>query len=342
MSRVSAAVLAASLFTIPVALLPLPAAAAVSVGISVNVSPPALPVYEQPAIPGPGYIWTPGYWAWSNLGYYYWVPGVWVLPPIVGVLWTPGWWGWSDGFYRWHPGYWGPRVGFYGGINYGFGYFGTGYVGGYWRGRDFYYNRAVNHINVTNIRNVYVNKTVINNVHINRTSYNGGRGGIVMRPTAAQRSYGNQHHYAPTSFQARQREMSERDRGQRFDMNRGRPEAPARQYMAHPESRPNPGQPRQAGRVQPQQAGRPEQRLQQERRIEQRPARPEQSPRVNQPRPPVSQERAVTQRRNEYRNTPPQRPPRQNESQQRRQNNAERPHQDRRGGGRPERREGDH
>ena len=25
----------------------------------------ALPVYEQPVIPGPGYIWTPGYWAWS-------------------------------------------------------------------------------------------------------------------------------------------------------------------------------------------------------------------------------------------------------------------------------------
>lgn len=32
--------------------------------------------------------------------------------------------------YAWRPGYWGPHVGFYGGVNYGFGYFGTAYVGG--------------------------------------------------------------------------------------------------------------------------------------------------------------------------------------------------------------------
>ena len=53
------------------------------------------------------------------------------------------------------PGYWGPHVGFYGGINYGFGYFGAGYDGGYWRGRDFYYNRSVTRVNTTVIHNVY-------------------------------------------------------------------------------------------------------------------------------------------------------------------------------------------
>ena len=40
--------------------------AQVGIGISVRVGPPALPVYEQPLCPGPGYLWTPGYWAWSG------------------------------------------------------------------------------------------------------------------------------------------------------------------------------------------------------------------------------------------------------------------------------------
>ncbi len=36
------------------------------VRISVTFGPPALPVYEQPICPGEGYIWTPGFWAWSD------------------------------------------------------------------------------------------------------------------------------------------------------------------------------------------------------------------------------------------------------------------------------------
>src|SRR3974390_2554620 len=42
--------------------------AAVSWGgvfVSVSFGPPVLPVYAQPLCPGPGYIWTPGYWAWD-------------------------------------------------------------------------------------------------------------------------------------------------------------------------------------------------------------------------------------------------------------------------------------
>ncbi len=204
---------------------PLPAAAFVSIGISVGIAPPPLPVYVQPVAPGPGYIWTPGYWAWDGTEYY-WVPGTWVLPPEVGVLWTPGWWGWDAGFYRWHPGYWGPRVGFYGGINYGFGYFGVGYVGGYWHGRDFYYNRAVNNINVTNIRNVYVDKTVVNNYNnstVNRVSYNGGRGGIEARPTPQQLAAANERHFDPTPAQLRQRDLAMRNPEQRFSVNHGNP-----------------------------------------------------------------------------------------------------------------------
>ena len=57
-------------------------------------------------------------------------------PPRAGVLWTPGYWGFAGGVYAWHAGYWGPHVGFYGGINYGFGYGGVGFVGGEWRGES--------------------------------------------------------------------------------------------------------------------------------------------------------------------------------------------------------------
>ena len=81
-------------------------------------------------------MWTPGYWAYGPAGYY-WVPGVWVRPPQVGVLWTPGYWGWGGSAFVFHEGYWGPHIGFYGGVNYGFGYGGVGFEGGYWHGNTF-------------------------------------------------------------------------------------------------------------------------------------------------------------------------------------------------------------
>jgi hypothetical protein len=103
------------------------------VGIFVNFGPPALPVYEQPLCPGEGYIWTPGYWAYdSDFDDYYWVPGTWVLAPQIGYVWTPGYWAWGANGFFFNAGYWGPQVGFYGGIVYGFGYFGRGYEGGRW------------------------------------------------------------------------------------------------------------------------------------------------------------------------------------------------------------------
>src|SRR5215510_7609695 len=82
----------------------IPAASFAEVAISVNIGPPALPVYEQPPCPADGYIWTPGYWAWGPDGYY-WVPGTWVPAPAPGLLWTPGYWAWrDDGVYVWHSG----------------------------------------------------------------------------------------------------------------------------------------------------------------------------------------------------------------------------------------------
>ena len=63
-------------------ILPALSSAQLSVNISVNLPPPELQVYEQPPIPGDGYLWTPGYWAWSEDDQdYNWVPGTWVLAP---------------------------------------------------------------------------------------------------------------------------------------------------------------------------------------------------------------------------------------------------------------------
>jgi hypothetical protein len=127
------------------ALLMAPSAANARVFVSVGFAPPAIPVYTQPLCPGYGYIWTPGYWAYGDAGYY-WVDGAWVEPPYEDALWTPGYWGGDDGAYLWNPGYWGLSIGYYGGINYGFGYFGTGFWGGYWRGGRFFYNGEYNHL----------------------------------------------------------------------------------------------------------------------------------------------------------------------------------------------------
>src|SRR5580704_15635965 len=115
-------------------LLLLPALSPAQVSVNVNVAPPEMPVYEQPPIPGDGYIWSPGYWYWNDdYQDYFWVPGTWVLAPEPGLLFTPGYWGSEGGAYVFHAGYWGPHVGFYGGVNYGFGYGVSGYEGGYWQ-----------------------------------------------------------------------------------------------------------------------------------------------------------------------------------------------------------------
>ena len=198
------------------------ALAQVSVGVSVRIGPPALPVYEQPACPGDGFVWIPGYWAWGPEGYF-WVPGTWVIAPRVGVLWTPGYWGWGGGVYVWHPGYWGPHVGFYGGINYGFGYTGVGYAGGYWRGGAFVYNRAVTNVNVTVVHNTY-NQTVINNnVTLNRVSYNGGAGGIAARPTREEEAATREQHIAPTTLQTQHERASGGNRALLASANHGQP-----------------------------------------------------------------------------------------------------------------------
>jgi hypothetical protein len=191
--------------------------------ITVGFAPPPLPLYDQPPIPDYGYMWIPGYWAWDPYyGDYFWVPGAWVLPPEEGLLWTPAWWGWSDGIFVFHPGYWGEHVGYYGGIDYGFGYTGYGYQGGYWRGREFFYNRAVNNVRNVRITNVF-ERPVLGAPWRNRVSYNGGVGGVVARPTPEQVAAMRERHVSPTPAQTRHAQMAGADRSLSARVNHGAP-----------------------------------------------------------------------------------------------------------------------
>ena len=180
----------------------------VSSGGEVSQPPPQLPEYGQPPCPGDGYLWVPGYWAYS--GGYYWVPGTWVLPPQVGLLWTPGYWGFAGGAYIWHAGYWGPHVGFYGGVHYGYGYDGDGYRGGRWEGPHFVYNSYVTHVDEHVVRYTY-NERVDDRFDDDRVSYEGGRGGRVAYPTREDLRYEHEEHMPATPSQRAHIEQAERN-----------------------------------------------------------------------------------------------------------------------------------
>ncbi len=214
LSLVSCLALATPLTALP------SASFAQAVGVSITVAPPPLPVYAQPVIPAPGYLWVPGYWAWAGGGYY-WVPGTWVLPPTVGLLWTPGYWAWLNGAYLWHAGYWGSHVGFYGGIDYGYGYTGTGYAGGRWDHGKFFYNRAVNNVGNNHLANVY--NDPVHSTNATRASFNSGHGGTNARPTAAQQTASREHHVGPTALQTRHEQGAAGNQALRASVNHGRP-----------------------------------------------------------------------------------------------------------------------
>jgi hypothetical protein len=195
------------------------------VGISVGFAPPAIPEYEQPPCTEDGYLWVPGFWAWDeDDADYYWVPGTWVMPPQRGLLYTPAYWGWEDGRYVFHDGYWADEVGFYGGVNYGYGYYGDGFAGGRWDNGRFMYNTAVLNVNQTVIRNVYVDKTVVvNTTDVTRVSYNGGEGGTTARPSPQQQQVGRARHIPPEQSQLQNRQAALSNPQLRASTNEGKP-----------------------------------------------------------------------------------------------------------------------
>jgi hypothetical protein len=191
--------------------------------VSVNFAPPALPDYDQPPIPGDGYVWTPGYWAWSDDDQdYYWVPGTWVAAPVAGYLWTPGYWFADGGVFVWYPGYWGVQVGFYGGVNYGHGYGGRGYVGGYWQGGHLFYNRAVINIGNAPLGNVY-SSPIVSSGAGSRTSFNGGVGGTQAQATPAELAAAREPHVGPTVQQREHEDAARATPALRASVNRGVP-----------------------------------------------------------------------------------------------------------------------
>jgi WXXGXW repeat (2 copies) len=194
------------------------------IGIDITLAPPELPDYDQPPLPAPGYLWIPGYWAWGLDGYY-WVPGYWEQPPEVGLLWTPGYWGWHEGSYVWNEGYWGPHVGFYGGVNYGFGYAGTGYEGGRWDHGVFAYNQTVNNFGGVHVTNVYNQTVVVNNV--TRVSFNGGTGGTTVQATPQEVAMAHEQHIQPTAAQMQHQQTASANPALRASENHGRPEIAA-------------------------------------------------------------------------------------------------------------------
>ena len=190
--------------------------------IRVRHAPPPLPYYEQPYCPVDGYIWTPGYWAYNGYGYY-WVPGQWVEPPQYGYLWTPCYWGFSNGYYGFHNGYWGRSIGYYGGVNYGYGYGGSGFYGGRWSGNHFQYNTAVMNVNLNIVRNTYSDRTYVTNIRsVTRPSYN-GPGGVRRQPTARENVAMREKRTQPTFIQTSHQQASSKDRNQFATVNKGRP-----------------------------------------------------------------------------------------------------------------------
>jgi hypothetical protein len=221
--------------------LAIPAALFGQISVSIMIGPPALPVYDQPICPGDGYLWTPGYWAYDDsVSDYYWVDGVWVMAPEEGLLWTPGYWSWRDGSFFFNDGYWGEEVGFYGGINYGFGYFGEGYGGGRWDGGHFFYNRSVNNVDIARNHSVY--NTVIDDRNNNRVSFNGGPGGISVRATSQQEAVARQRHLPPVAAQAEHLQTARANPELRAMVNQGKPSARATTlpvgYNDHPMAAP--------------------------------------------------------------------------------------------------------
>ena len=313
-------------------------------------APPPLPEYQQPELTEPGYEWTPGYWSYASNGYY-WVPGVWVAPPFYGALWTPGYWGWYGGRYRFHHGFWGSHIGFYGGINYGFGYTGSGYHGGYWQGNNFFYNRQVNRVNTTVVRNVYDHNVA--NVNNTRVSYNGPQG-VNARPSAADVAVYHERVVPAMQVQVQHAQAAAGNRLQFYAVNQGRPAAavvtqrlpadrnppaairpaPEVQQQVQPANggrpgmmnqpmqngRPEQGQPRDQQRQQemnqPQRQAQPQQQLQQQQR-----AQPQQQPQQQQPSvrsQPVPQARPIQEQRPQQANRP-EAPPQQRQPQQQQQ-----------------------
>jgi hypothetical protein len=200
------------------------------------IAPPDLPDYEQPACPEANYVWMPGYWSYGQDGYF-WVPGAWAPAAYEGALWTPGYWAFEQGQYFFHDGYWSDHVGYYGGVNYGFGYMGFGFVGGEWRHGIFFYNTAVTHVRFLNFH-VYRDMEIVNRYTLfrgSRLAFSGGPRGLRYEPSREERMYEHEKHIGRTEFQHQHEFDARGDRDSYYRSNGGHPHITAVERMGHPD-----------------------------------------------------------------------------------------------------------
>ena len=91
------------------ALLPAAGNARNDFSVGINIGPPPAPavVAPPPPVPRPGYVWTPGYWAWD--GYrHVWVEGQWIAPR-PGYVWVEPYWERRGPNWYFVEGRWAPR-----------------------------------------------------------------------------------------------------------------------------------------------------------------------------------------------------------------------------------------
>jgi hypothetical protein len=84
----------------------------------------------------------------------------------------------------------------------------------------------VTNVNVTVVRNTY-NTTVVNNTTVNRVSFNGGPGGVSVRPTAREIEAEHQRHVTMTAEQTHHQQAASSNRTLLATVNHGRPDVAA-------------------------------------------------------------------------------------------------------------------
>jgi len=73
--------------------------------VYVGFGPPTAVVETPPPTPGPGYVWTPGYYYWNG-STYEWVHGLWTLPPHHYHHYVAGVWAHGHHGYHWRDARW--------------------------------------------------------------------------------------------------------------------------------------------------------------------------------------------------------------------------------------------
>ena len=67
--------------------------------------PPAPRYAVMGYAPGPGFVWTEGFYDLRGSGWV-WVPGAWRRPPRSGALWVASGWHQEGRGWQFHRGYW--------------------------------------------------------------------------------------------------------------------------------------------------------------------------------------------------------------------------------------------